>query len=104
MRIINSIEVDKFKRKHPQSRKPFFNWETVINNTDYRDLNALKATFAKKADYLASGYTVFDIGGNKYRLITEIDYFFGVVEIKIVWTHNEYSNPKNQKDLRDGKI
>ncbi len=104
MKIINRSLLYKFKQKHPQSRNPLSDWENIINITDYQDLNALKTTFAKKVDYLPHGYTVFDIGGNKFRLITEIEYYFKVVEIKVVWTHNEYSNPKNKADLRSGKI
>lgn len=104
MQIINRSLLGKFKQKHPQSRKPLSDWENIINSTDYQDLNALKITFAKKVDYLPQGYTIFDIGGNKYRLITEIEYCFKVVEIKVVWTHNEYSNPKNKADLRNGNI
>jgi mRNA interferase HigB len=103
MRIINRIELDKFKRKHPQSRKPLDLWVIIIENTDYQDFNALKVTFGEKVDYLPSGYTVFDIDGNKYRLITIVEYSFKAVEIRVVWTHNEYSNPKNNNDLRSGR-
>jgi mRNA interferase HigB len=104
MRIINRIEIDNFKRKHPQSRKSLSNWEMVVTSTCYPDFNSLKMTFGKKVDYTPSGYTVFDIGGNKYRLITIIEYNFSMVEIRVVWTHNEYSNPKNDNDLRRGLV
>jgi len=104
MRIINRIIVDNFKRKHPQSRNPLRGWEHIVSNTNYQDLNDLRKSFGKKIDYLASGYTIFDIGGNKYRLITVINYPHKFIEIKIIWTHNEYSNPKNITDLKGGKI
>ncbi len=104
MQIINRVELDKFKRKHPQSRVPLNNWENIMSNTEYLDLNALRKTFAKKVDYTSSGYIIFDIGGNKFRLITVMDYSFRAVDIRVVWTHNEYSSPKNMKDLKDGKI
>lgn len=104
MRINNRMELDSFKRKHPQSRKPLSNWEMIVAATNYPDLNALKVTFGKKVDYIPSGYTVFDIGGNKYRLITIIDYNFAVIEVRVVWTHNEYSNPKNADDLKKGRV
>lgn len=104
MRIINRIKLDDFKRKHPQSRKPLQAWEQIVSATNYRDLVALKLSFGKKVDYVSSGYTVFDIGGNKYRLITIVEYSYRLIEIKIVWTYSEYSNPKNGADLRGGKI
>lgn len=104
MRIINRAKLDGFKRKHPHSRKSLDIWEKIVSQTDFKDFNALKLTFAK-ADYLAvGGYTIFDISGNKYRLITQIEYAFRLVEIKIIWTHNEYSHPKSVYDLKSGKI
>ncbi len=104
MRIINRKTLDDFKKKHPQSRKPLSGWEQIISSTEYQSLNALKTSFGKKVDYLPSGYTVFDIGGNKYRLITIVNYPYRLVEIKIMWTHAEYSNPKNDAVLRGGKL
>ena len=38
-------------------------------------------------DYVNHRDTVFDIGGNKYRLITKIDYVAQVVNVKRAWTH-----------------
>lgn len=104
MRIINRKSLDSFKRKHPLSRKPLSLWEQIICNSEYQNLNDLKATFGGKVDYLSSGYTVFDIGGNNYRLITIIDYSYKLVEIKVLWTHGDYNNPKNAEDLRRGRV
>lgn len=104
MRLINRVELDKFKRKHPQSRTPLSNWEQIVTVTNYPNLNSLKVTFGSKVDYTPSGYTVFDIGGNKYRLITVIDYSFTTIEIRAIWTHSEYSNHKNEDDLRKGLV
>ncbi len=54
----------------------------------FADFNDLRATFAS-ADYV-DGLTVFDIGGNKYRLITAIHYNRHKVFIRAVLTHAEY--------------
>ncbi len=45
------------------------------------------------ADYVKP-YTVFDIGGNKYRLIALIDYELGIISIESVLTHAEYDKSK----------
>ncbi len=74
-----------------------------MNQSTYGNFNQLKKTFAS-ADYLPAGYTVFNIGGNKYRLIVEMDYSLALVDIKAVWTHAEYSQSKRIEDLRRGKL
>ncbi len=103
MRIINRKELDQFKKKHPHSIRPLSGWEALVSQSEYRSFNELRRTFPS-ADYLSAGYTVFNIGGNKYRLITEIDYALKMVEVKIVWTHAEYSQSKNAEHLRRGQL
>jgi mRNA interferase HigB len=103
MRVINRKELDKFKRKHPQSVRPLTGWESIMTRSEYRHFNELRKTFPS-ADYLPSGYTVFNIGGNKFRLITEIEYSFRMVEIKAIWTHAEYSQAKYVERLRRGEL
>ena len=56
----------------------------------FSDFNDLRATFAS-ADYL-DGLTIFDIGGNKYRLIAAIHYNRHKVFIRAVLTHAEYDH------------
>jgi mRNA-degrading endonuclease HigB of HigAB toxin-antitoxin module len=47
---------------------------------------------------------LFNIGGNKYRLISEIDYSARVISVKRIWTHAEYSMKKNEDALRRNRI
>lgn len=54
----------------------------------FADFNDPRKTFAS-ADYVG-GLTVFDIGGNKYRLIASIHYNRRKVYIRAVLTHEQY--------------
>ena len=63
----------------------------------------LKMTF-QSVDYVSHQYTIFDIGVNKYRLVTEIEYSAGVVNVKRIWTHAEYSMKKNEDAIRRNLI
>ncbi len=54
----------------------------------FSDINNLRETFAS-ADYV-DGLTVFNIGGNKYRLIVTIHYNRHKVYIRNILTHEEY--------------
>ncbi len=77
-------------------------WERIIADKNYSNFNDLKKTFPS-ADYVPK-YTIFNISGNKYRLISEIDYLSNVVNVKQIWTHAEYSMKTNQVAIRGNKI
>jgi len=103
MILIGKKIINAFGLTHPQSRKPLAAWEKIIIQTNYNNFNELRVSFPS-ADYVPNKYTIFNIFGNKYRLISEIDYLASVVNIKQIWTHTEYSMKKNQDAIRGNKI
>jgi mRNA interferase HigB len=50
----------------------------------------LKSAFGSTVDFVADNRVIFDIGGNKYRLIVRISYTYQRILIKFVGTHTEY--------------
>jgi mRNA interferase HigB len=103
MIFIGKSLIVAFGCSHPHSRKPLAAWEQAIKLTDYRSFNDLKRTFPS-VDYVSHQYTIFDLCGNKYRLITEIDYLASVVSLKRVWTHAEYSMKKHEDAIRRNRL
>lgn len=103
MILLGKKMLQAFGKRHPQSVKPLSMWEIIIKQTGYQNFPELKRTFPS-VDYVHHRYTIFDISGNKYRLITEINYSATVVNIKKIWTHAEYSMKKNVDALRRGTI
>ena len=73
---------------HPEARSPLQHWFAIMRKTDYTSFAALRMTFpsADQVDRL----TVFNIGGNKFRLIVAIHYNRKRVYIRHVLTHAEY--------------
>ena len=65
----------------------------------FADFNSLKATFAA-ADYVAP-YTLFDVGGNRFRVIAVIHYDRRRVYIRHVFTHADYDRWSNKN--REGR-
>jgi mRNA interferase HigB len=63
-------------------------WFRVVKKASWQSLTDVRKTFAS-AD-LVNRWTVFNIKGNRYRLITEINYRFQRVYIRHVLTHAEY--------------
>ncbi|MBK1837863.1 type II toxin-antitoxin system HigB family toxin [Azospirillum sp. YIM B02556] len=63
-------------------------WFNVVRNVDWADTAALKAQF-RSASFVGDR-VVFNIAGNKYRLVAGIDYRYRTVYVKWVGTHREY--------------
>ena len=89
MHVISRKPLDEFIRRQPQAKSSLNTWWDVAEKADWRTIEQVKESWGS-ADYV-QGFTVFNIGGNKYRLITRVDYERKRVYIREVLTHAEYS-------------
>ena len=90
MHVIAKPALIEFWAKYPDAENPLQAWYRTMESEVFTDFNDLRATFAS-ADYV-DGLTVFNIGGNKYRLITAIHYNRHKIFIRAVLTHPEYNH------------
>lgn len=86
---------EPFHNLHKDAKAPLEAWEKLIKAKDYKHYADLKNTFGS-ADYVKP-HTVFDIAGNKYRLISLIVYPSSLVSVEDVLTHKEYDKGKWRK-------
>lgn len=100
MHIISLKALREFWRKHPDAEQSLRNWHTVAENADFTDLTDLKRSFST-ADYVPP-YTVFDVGGNNFRVVVIVRYRDGKMFVRWVMTHREYDNWC--KRYRRGKV
>ena len=96
MHVITRRRLREFYDRHKDAREPLEAWYRIVRETRYSSLAELRRTFPS-AD-LVGNCTVFNIGGNKYRLITAIHYKTGKVFIRFVLTHKEYDKGAWKKD------
>ncbi len=99
MHIISRKKLLEFTEKHAGSQLALDVWYRKIKCNSYLNLAELRATFPS-AD-LVRKYTVFNIGGNKFRLIAVIIYEKQRVYIRDVLTHDEYNKNKWLKQFYD---
>lgn len=92
MVVIGTGIIYEFIQGHPDSLSSLRGWLQIMNTNNYKHFNDLKQTF-KSADYVKPN-TVFNISGNKYRLISLITYATTTVRVEHVLTHAEYDKGK----------
>ncbi len=96
MWIIEERQLKSFYRKHRDARTPLVAWMKEIDAARYETPAQLKARH-RRAGFVGDK-VIFDIGGNKYRLIARIQYaraeppppLNGIARILFIGTHREY--------------
>lgn len=64
-------------------------WVAVVKAARWDHPAMVKTTF-NAADILQAGRVIFDIGGNKYRVVAQINYRSQIIYIRFVGTHAQY--------------
>ncbi len=90
MQIIAKRTLKRFWGLHPQAEGPLRNWYAMVDKAQWNGPADVKAMFGASVDFVRDNRVVFDIGGNKYRLVAHIAYRFKRVLIKFVGTHRDY--------------
>lgn len=98
MRIVAKPILRKFWSQNASAEIPLLDWYKQSKKADWKNLAEIKKTFPH-AD-LVGECIVFNIGGNKYRLITKINFKAKIIYIRFVLTHKEYDQEKWKKDCR----
>lgn len=86
--MLSKKRLREFWRCHADAELPLLRWHTLMRKTRYRDFSALRADFPA-ADRV-NDLVVFNVGGNKYRLIADVRFERALVFVKAVLTHREY--------------
>ena len=91
MRIISKRTLKDFytKPNHKDAKEPLSAWYSDTMKATWNSPNDIKSVY-RNASFVANNRVVFNIGGNKYRLVAAINYDFGIVFIKFVGTHRQY--------------
>jgi mRNA interferase HigB len=96
MELIDYELVEKFSKKHARSRSSLNIWLETTIEARWKNFDDVKKTF-RTAD-LYGDCVLFNIGGNKCRLIAKIEYEDEQVSINEVMTHAEYDKGKWKKN------
>lgn len=93
MHVIAYPKIRKFAEKYPDTKKALDRWFKILSKNHYDNFDELRHTFSNSVDQVGE-CVIFNIGGNKVRLIVKILYSIKTVYIKYVLTHAEYDLEK----------
>ncbi len=89
MRIIARRKVQSFWARHTDAEEPLKAWFKLTREADWSSPQDVKNLY-RNATILKDSRVVFNIAGNKYRLVVWINYAYRIVYIRFVGTHHDY--------------
>lgn len=95
MHVISRKRLKDFWELHPQAENQLRGWYRIAKAAEWTSIVDIRQTYPS-ADQVGDAI-VFDIGGNKYRLIVKAEYQYGKLYIRNVMTHAEYSKNRWQE-------
>lgn len=91
MRIVSHRKLKEFYEQagHGDARIPLERWYHTVEEAKWHSFAEMRMFFGT-VDYVGNQHYVFNIGGNKYRLIVVVKFVMGYVFIRFVGTHQDY--------------
>ena len=89
MRVIALSTLKAFFKAQREAERPTLAWYCDVLHADWSKPSDVKAQFGA-ASILQDGRVVFNIAGNKYRIVVWINYAYRVVYIRFIGTHAQY--------------
>ena len=89
MRIIARSTLREFWQKYPDSEQSLKAWFYDVKSANWQSQSDIKNVYAN-ASIIANNRVVFNIRGNRYRLIVHVRYDIGIVFIRFIGTHQDY--------------
>jgi mRNA interferase HigB len=95
MHVITRKRFNEFAKKHPDTESSLARWYEIVRKSRFANFARLRDVFPY-ADQVGK-FTVFNVGGNKVRLIAAVHYNRNKIYIRYVLTHEEYDSGKWKK-------
>jgi mRNA interferase HigB len=92
VRVLGRERISGFQKNHPDSVAPLDRWVGIVEAAAWKNTTEVRATFGS-ADFVG-GKAIFNIGGNKYRLIAVISFEIRILSVEAILTHREYDKGK----------
>ncbi|MBI4304627.1 MAG: type II toxin-antitoxin system HigB family toxin [Chloroflexi bacterium] len=89
MHVISRKKLREFWENRPDARSSLESWFVDVKHAEWQKPDDIKAVY-RNASIIGNSRVVFNIKGNKYRLVISVQYAHRIVLIRFVGTHQEY--------------
>ena len=89
MRIISKKRLREFSERHADTAIPLKEWHEAVRREEWDSPSMLLAKHPN-ARVIGNNRAVFNIRGNRYRLVARVNYYYKIVYIRFIGTHAEY--------------
>lgn len=89
MVIITKAKIIEFYQNETKAKEPLLIWYNIALQSDWQDFHSIKQIF-NSIDSVGNDRYVFNIGGNKYRIVALIHFSKRTMYIRFVGTHKQY--------------
>ena len=89
MRVISRRPLNELAKRHPEAKVELDAWFHEAEAAHWANPAQVKEKYGS-ASILKGSRVVFNICGNKYRLVVKINYAYAVVYVRFAGTHREY--------------
>ncbi len=97
MRVISLKPLREFWSRHRDAEQPLRNWYKTATRSAWSSLQDVRESYPHADGVMISTgdlLTVFNVGGNKYRLVARIRYDYQLINVRAIMTHREYDEGK----------
>jgi mRNA interferase HigB len=89
MVVISKAKLIQFYESEPLAKDPLLRWYTTAILSDWSDFHSIKESY-NSVDSIGNDRFVFNVGGNKYRIVAMIHFSKRTLYLRFVGTHKEY--------------
>lgn len=91
MVIITKTKIINFYETDTKAKEPLLKWYNEVLLSDWQDFHSIKQTF-NSVDSVGNDRFVFNVAGNKYRIVAMVHFSKRTIYIRFVGTHKQYDN------------
>ena len=93
MLILGLPMLEEYRNNHADTRGPLDAWRNEAERAAWKTTQDIKRRFPS-ADFLSGNRVIFNIKGNKYRLVVQVRYQNNLVVVEWIGTHAEYDKKR----------